>query len=126
MSGYTLRQIDQMQALHHGAVKLAGAELGVESFGIQILDLPAGFDDYPEHDHSDDGHEEVYAVVDGAAELEIDGERIPIDANQMIRVDPAARRRLRPGPDGARILAIGRPAGSEYQRPEHFRLGVPR
>lgn len=124
MSGYTIKQVDHMQALHHGAVKLAGAELGVASFGIQLLDLPGGFEDYPEHDHADDGQEEVYVVIRGAAELQIDGDPVPIETGDMIRVDPASRRKLRPGPDGVRVLAIGGAPGSTYQRPEHFQLAV--
>jgi uncharacterized cupin superfamily protein len=122
--GYTLKQVDRMHALHHGAVKLAGAELGVESFGLQVLDLPAGFDAYPEHDHADDGQEEVYVVVRGAAEFRIDGERIPVEAGDMVRVQPHSSRALNPGPDGVRVLAIGCAPGSAYERPEAFRLAV--
>jgi uncharacterized cupin superfamily protein len=125
MKGYTLRAIDEMQSLHHGAVKLAGAELGVQTFGVQVLDLPSGFSDYPAHDHADDGQEEVYVVLRGQAEFEIDGERIAVDAGRMLRVEPASRRRVRPGRDGVRILAIGRPPGAAYERPEPFRLAVP-
>ncbi|HEY7966949.1 MAG TPA: cupin domain-containing protein [Solirubrobacteraceae bacterium] len=124
MSGYTIRHIDQMQALHHGSVKLAGAELGVESFGMQLLDLPARFSEYPEHDHADDGQEEVYVVLRGSGEFEIDGDRVAIDAGRMLRIDPDSRRKLWPGHQGLRILAIGCAPTGAYQRPEHFRLEV--
>jgi mannose-6-phosphate isomerase-like protein (cupin superfamily) len=122
--GYTIKQVDRMHALHHGAVKLAGAELGVESFGIQVLDLPAGFDGYPEHDHTDDGQEEVYVVLRGTAEFHIDGERIPVEGGEMVRVDPECTRTLKPGAHGVRVLAIGCAPGSSYERPQHFRLAV--
>ncbi len=124
MSAYTLRQVDQMQALHHGAVKLCGAELGIESFGMQLLEFPAGFDGYPEHDHAADGQEEVYVVIEGDAEFEIDGERVPLQAGHMVRIEPAARRKLHPGPAGVKVLAVGRPVSAGYERPEPFRLGV--
>lgn len=123
MSAYTIRSTEQMKSLHHGAVKLAGAELGLQAFGMQLLDLPAGFDAYPEHDHADDGQEEVYVLMRGTAELEIDGERIAVAAGQMVRVSPAARRTLRPGDAGATILAIGAPTQTGYRRPDHFELG---
>lgn len=126
MSGYTVKTIDEMESLHHGAVKLAGAELGVESFGIQLLAFPAGFSDYPEHDHADDGQEEVYVLMDGSGEFEIDGVRVPVQAGQMIRVDPACTRKLWPGDNGARILAIGCAPAGAYERPEHFRLAARR
>jgi mannose-6-phosphate isomerase-like protein (cupin superfamily) len=122
MTNFKLKQIEEMQALHHGAVKLAAAELGVESFGMQVLDLPGGFDQYPEHDHSQDGMEEAYVVLSGSAQFEIDGERVPIDETRMLWIAPEAKRKLEPGPDGVRVLAIGCTPGKLYQRPDSFRL----
>lgn len=125
MSGYTLRTLEDLHSIHHGAVKLAGAELGLRAFGIQLLDLPAGFSDYPEHDHSEDRQEEVYLVLDGSAELRIDGEQIQVRAGQIVRVAPDSRRKIVPGEEGARILALGGAADRPYERPEAFRLEVP-
>jgi mannose-6-phosphate isomerase-like protein (cupin superfamily) len=122
MSSYALRSIDELETIHHGAVKLAASELGVRSFGMQVLDFPAGFPNYPEHDHSEDGQEEVYVVLRGSAAFEVDAERASVEAGQMVRVGPAARRRLTAGPDGVRILAIGCAAGRPYERPEAFQL----
>lgn len=64
MDGFTVRPIGEMEAINDGTTKLAGAELGVESFGMQVFDFPAGFSGYPEHDHSSEGQEEVYVVLD--------------------------------------------------------------
>jgi mannose-6-phosphate isomerase-like protein (cupin superfamily) len=125
MSGYTVKSIDDMRSLHHGAVRLAGAELGVQSCGLQLLDFPGGFPDYPEHDHRDDGQEEVYVVLSGSGEFEIDGERVPIDPGRMIRIEATSRRKLWPGPSGARVLAVGCAPAGAYERPEHFRIAVP-
>lgn len=124
MTGYTLRPVAAMETTAHGHVTLAAAELGVESFGMQLLEFPPGFDRYPEHDHSDDGMEEVYVVLSGSAEFEIDGERVPVDAEQMLRVAPSARRRCTPGPEGVRMLAVGGIPGGVYERPAWLRLGA--
>jgi mannose-6-phosphate isomerase-like protein (cupin superfamily) len=120
MSAYTLRQIDGLPAINHGAVKLAGDELGVESFGLQVLDLPPGFTDYPEHDHAADRQEEVYVVLEGSADFELDGTSAHAEAGTLVRVEPDARRKLLPGPDGVRVLAIGCAPGG-YERPAAFR-----
>jgi mannose-6-phosphate isomerase-like protein (cupin superfamily) len=120
MEAYTLRQIDGLPSINHGAVKLAGDELGVQSFGLQVLDLPGGFADYPEHDHAADRQEEVYVVLEGSADFELDGERAHAEAGALVRVDPDAKRKLVPGPDGVRVLAIGCAPGG-YERPEAFR-----
>jgi hypothetical protein len=124
MGTFTVRAIDDMEAIHHGCVRLAGAELGVASFGLQVLDLPAGFDGYPGHDHASDGPAEVDVILRGSAEFDVGGERVPADAGQMLWVGPDTRRRLDPGPDGVRILAIGSAPGRAYERPEDFRLAV--
>jgi quercetin dioxygenase-like cupin family protein len=114
-----------MEAIYHGSFRRAGAELGVESFGLQVFDLPAGAEHYPEHDHSQDGQEEVYVVLSGSGEFEIDGERVAVDPERIVRVSAGTKRRLLPGPQGIRILALGGVPGKLYERPEPFKLGAP-
>lgn len=124
MGEFKLKQIDELASIHHGAVKLAGDELGVQSFGLQVLDLRPGFTDYPEHDHAHDGQEEVYVVLQGSAEFEIAGERVGADAGSMLWVGAESKRKLVPGPDGVRILAIGGTPSGSYQRPDGFRVAA--
>lgn len=123
--GYTVKRIDDMEGIFHGSFKRAGAELGVESFGLQVFDLPAGAEHYPEHDHAEDGQEEVYVVLDGSGEFEIDGERVPIDRERIVRIAAGTKRKLLPGAEGIRVLALGGIPGKLYERPEPFELGAP-
>jgi hypothetical protein len=120
-SGFTMKRIDELASIQHGAVKLAGDELGVRTFGLQVLDLPPGFADYPEHDHAVDGQEEVYLVIGGGGDFIVAGERVPVEVGTMLRVGPEARRKLVPGSSGARVLAIGC-APDGYERPKSFRV----
>ena len=83
-----------MDAALFGSFKRARAELGVESFGMQVIDLPPSFDGYPIHDHTHDDQEEVYIALRGGGELEVDGERMPLDDDHIARVGPAARRKV--------------------------------
>jgi mannose-6-phosphate isomerase-like protein (cupin superfamily) len=124
MGGYAVKSIDSMGSIHHGIVKLAGAELGVESFGVQVFDFPAGFSDYPEHDHAHDGQEELYVVLRGTAEYEVDGDRVPVDPGRMLLVGAGCKRRLLPVAEDVRILVIGCTPGAVYERPEDFQLAV--
>jgi len=39
MSGCTVKRIDEMEAIYGGAYKRARAELGVTSFGMQVIDF---------------------------------------------------------------------------------------
>ena len=105
-------------------MRLARAALGVTSFGIQVEEFPPDFDQYPEHSHAEDGQEEVYVVLRGNAEIEIDGQRIPLDAETIVRVGPGARRRIIPGPQGVRILALGADPGTPLQDHRVARQGL--
>jgi mannose-6-phosphate isomerase-like protein (cupin superfamily) len=125
MSDYTVKRIDEIEAIYRGSFKRVRAELGVESFGIQIIDLPPDYGHYPEHDHAESGQEEVFLALRGGGEIEIEGERFPIDPDHVVRVGPQAKRKLWPGPDGIRLLALGGTPGRLYEAPEVTKLGEP-
>jgi mannose-6-phosphate isomerase-like protein (cupin superfamily) len=124
MADYAIKRIDDMEAAFAGAYKRARAELGVESFGLAVIDLPPDEARYPEHDHTGDGQEEVYLALRGSGEIEIDGQRHTLDPDTMVRVSPALRRKIRPGPDGLRLLALGGCPGRAYEPSELSRLGA--
>jgi hypothetical protein len=125
MTTYAVKKIDEMEGIYGGAFKRARAELGVESFGMQIIDMPPNYENYPEHDHESDGQEEVYVTLRGSGELEIAGERFPLDADHVARVGPGVMRKVWPGPEGIRILVLGGLPGSTYQAPDMTNLGEP-
>jgi mannose-6-phosphate isomerase-like protein (cupin superfamily) len=125
MSDYNVKRIDDMEAVVFGTFKRARAELGVEAWGMQVLEIPAKATQYPEHDHAETGQEEVFVVLRGAGEIEIDGERHPLDPETMVRVGPGHTRKLWPGDDGMRVLALGGVPGQAYEAPDVSRLGAP-
>jgi mannose-6-phosphate isomerase-like protein (cupin superfamily) len=125
MGDYTVKKIDDMEAVFQGAFKRARAELGVESFGMQIIDMPAGYENYPEHDHAEDGQEEVFLTLRGGGEIEIEGERFPLDADHVARVASGTMRKVWPGADGIRLLVLGGMPGKSYEAPDVSRLGEP-
>jgi mannose-6-phosphate isomerase-like protein (cupin superfamily) len=125
MAGYAVKRIDDMEAVVAGTFKRARAELGVESFGFQVMDLPANLEIYPEHDHADDGQEEVYVALRGSGEVEIDGERHAIDPETMVMVGPGVKRKIWTGDEPMRVLAIGGIPGKAYEAPDVSKLGAP-
>ena len=122
---YAVKRIDEMEAVYRGAFKRARAELGVESFGMQVIDMPPDFEHYPEHDHRHDDQEEVFLAMCGGGEIEIDGERFPLDSDHIARVGPECRRKVWPGPEGIRLVVLGGIAGAVYEPPEVSKLGEP-
>jgi mannose-6-phosphate isomerase-like protein (cupin superfamily) len=125
MSAHTVKKIDEMEAVYLGAFKRARAELGVESFGMSIIDLPPNFENYPEHDHAKDGQEEVFIALRGSGEIEIAGERYPLDPDHIARVASGTMRKVWPGPDGIRLLALGGVPDGQYVPPDNSKLGEP-
>jgi len=116
MSGYCAKRIDDMEASFQGAFKKARAELGASAFGIQVLDLPPNLSEgYPEHDHSEDGQEEIYAFIRGSGRMQVEGDDIELTPDVMVRVGPGVKRKITTGPEGLRILAIGGVPGAAYQ-----------
>jgi hypothetical protein len=125
MSDYTVKKIDEMEAIYLGAFKRVRAELGVESFGMAIIDMPPNFENYPEHDHGHDRQEEVILALRGDGEIEIDGERFPLDTDHIARVAAGTKRKIWPGPDGIRVLVLGGIPGQRYEAPDISKLGEP-
>jgi len=118
MSDYTARRFDEMDAKMGGAFKLARHSLGVTSFGMQVLDMPAGAGEfYPNHDHVADGQEEVFVVLGGGGAISIDGEQIALEPDMAVRVGPSAKRQLLPGDDGLRLIIVGGVPGKAYEAP---------
>lgn len=125
MSDFTISRIDDMEAVVFGSFKRARASLGVEAFGMQVIDLPPNATQYPEHDHAKDGQEEVFIALRGSGEIEIDGQRHRIDSETMVRVAAEPRRKVWPGADGMRLLVLGGCPGKSYEPPEISKLGAP-
>ena len=125
MADFEVKKIDEMEAIYAGAFKRARAELGIQSFGLQVIDMPANADQYPEHDHAGDGQEEVYLALRGSGQVEIEGERHPLDPDTMVRVSAGTQRKIWPGEEGLRVLAIGGCPGKTYEPPEVSKLGAP-
>lgn len=122
MGDYTAKQIDEMEAAFGGGMKKARAELGVASFGMQVIDLPPNYSDYPEHDHAADGQEEVYSAMRGSGEIDVEGQRIPLTPDVLVRVGPETKRKIYAGPEGLRMLALGGTPGSAYEASEFSEL----
>lgn len=125
MADYTIKRLEDFEAIFGGGFRRVRAGLGVSSFGIAVLDLPPDFEHYPEHTHGHDGQEEVYSVLDGMATIEVGGEQHELRSGVWARVGPGERRRLSTGSEGARVLAIGAMPGVAYEPPDFTKEGGP-
>jgi quercetin dioxygenase-like cupin family protein len=69
------------------------------------VELPPGAESV-EHDHSVDLAEDVYAVVQGAGTVFVDGEAVPLGPGRFVAVTPESTRRVRAGGEGLVYIAI--------------------
>src|SRR5215217_2061040 len=114
MADLTVKRFDEFEGIFGGHMRRARAGLGVTSFGMQIIEMPPNATQYPEHDHSHDGQEEVYMVLRGSAVLQVGGEEHALEPGVLARVGPTEKRKIVTGSDSATILALGAVPGEAY------------
>ena len=68
-------------------------ELDCENLGITVVDVDGKWEG-KQHDHADEGQEEVYLLMEGSGSLTVDGEKITLGPGKAVRVDPEATRKL--------------------------------
>jgi quercetin dioxygenase-like cupin family protein len=82
-----------------------GMALDVHAFGIYQVELPPGAETV-QHDHADDGAEDVYAVIRGHGAVIVDGEDVPVWPGRFIAVTPDSARHVRAGDSGLVFIAV--------------------
>jgi uncharacterized cupin superfamily protein len=89
--------------------------LGVESFGVNLVDVPPG-EQIPEHDETERDQEEMFFILSGTPTLIIDGEDHRARAGSMAKLDPEHTRTVRnDGDEPASVLIISAPRSSGFQ-----------
>jgi mannose-6-phosphate isomerase-like protein (cupin superfamily) len=115
MADVTVKAIDEMEPIYGGLARRA-RRVGGDGLGMQVFTLPPDWDGYPDHNHGwdafDPNQEEVYIPLSGAATLVADGSEFELRPGTMARVGPEQRRRILPGPEGIRFVAIGGAPGA--------------
>jgi mannose-6-phosphate isomerase-like protein (cupin superfamily) len=134
MTDVTVKRFDEMEAALGGAFVRARAELGVTAFGMQVIDLPPGFDEpYTAHAHAgmpdamafaNHGQEEVYVPLRGRGTLIAGDERWELEPGMAVRVGPAQMRQVVTGDEPLQYLALGGTPGRAYEPTPFSRLGA--
>jgi hypothetical protein len=103
---------------------------GLSAFGANVYVASAAGDELLErHDETKSGQEELYLVVAGAAQFEVDGEQVRAQAPFVVAVtDPAVVRGARALEAGTTVVALGGEPRERFEsswQSHHFE-GVPR
>ena len=67
---------------------LARKSLGLNAFGMNVVELPPG-ETIPEHDETETDQEEVFIILSGEATMVIDGQDHPAPAGALLGSIPS-------------------------------------
>ena len=116
MVDVTVKQFDELDSYEgKGRFCFAATSLGVTAWGMNLERFPADYDGYPDHDHAEDGQEEVFVPIEGSATLTAGGETWELRPGTMARVGPSEKRKIVPGAAGVTMLVIGGTPGAAYE-----------
>jgi uncharacterized cupin superfamily protein len=124
MADVTVKRLDEFEAVFGGGMRRVRAGLGVTSFGVQVFELPPGFNSYPQHNHTHDEQEEMYLVLSGKVKLQVGGEEHELEPGVFVRVGPGEARKFVTADEGCRLLAVGGMPGKAYEPPEFTEEGA--
>ncbi|UPV98765.1 cupin domain-containing protein [Halorussus gelatinilyticus] len=80
--------------------------LGCEKLGVTILDADPGWTG-KEHDHGEDGQEEVYVLLDGSATVTVEGEDVQLESGEALRIPAEATRQIHNGDTESKFVLVG-------------------
>lgn len=100
MKNYAIKNLNGWQNVE-GKIFL-GQELGMTGAEASLQRLDAGEDAPFLHSHKT--HEEIYVIISGKGEYEVDGEKTAVGEGSIIRVAPAGVRALRNTSDAEMVM----------------------
>jgi quercetin dioxygenase-like cupin family protein len=111
--GFTIGQLGEFET--NGRWSLVRRGLGVESFGLNVVEMEPGYT-IPEHNELERDQEEVFIVLDWNAVMVIEGEDHPAPAGTFVRVAPPVTRTVRNDGDvPVHLLIVSAPTTSGYE-----------
>jgi mannose-6-phosphate isomerase-like protein (cupin superfamily) len=112
---YSVVDTTDVEAIN-GVFRPIRRALGVTAFGINQEEWPAHADQYPDHDHAEDGQEEVYVILEGGGTMIVDGDEVELRPGRYVLVGPESKRKILPGENGLKVIIVGAPPGAYEPR----------
>lgn len=106
-ANYSIKHRDEFERMEGSGDStwlLARKALGTTAFGFNLVEIAPG-GQIPEHDESESGQAELYAILEGEAVLRLDGEEHPAPAGTFASIEPAASRTIL-NRSGAMVTAL--------------------
>lgn len=93
---YTIKHRDEFESMEgsgEASWLLARKALGTSAFGFNLVEIAPG-GQIPEHDEAQSGQVELYAILEGAAVMRLDGEEHPAPAGTFASIEPPVKRTI--------------------------------
>ncbi len=90
------------------AMHFLSEPLETEQVGVTVARCDPGWNSRP-HDHSDNGHEEVYVLIEGEATVVVDGEEVVMETGDALWISPESTRQIRNGDDESAFVLVSAP-----------------
>ena len=102
---HTIVEASEIEA-KNGVFRPLRQPLGVSAFGINQIELPPNAEG-PEHNHAEDGQEEVYVVVRGGGKIRAEGHEHELKTGQYVFLSADTTRQMIAGPEGIAWVGVG-------------------
>lgn len=116
MSSYESAHLDDIKAEQWPYWAPIRHHFDIGAFGINAWRGTRGDEVIKRHDETEQGHEELYLVLRGAATFTVGGDEVAAPAGTIVYIrDPSAERLAVADEDGTVVLSIGAPRGHAYE-----------
>jgi mannose-6-phosphate isomerase-like protein (cupin superfamily) len=88
---------------------------GISAFGVNAVTKDADNVLIPEHDHAENGDQELYVILVGEALATLDGEQVRVPAGCAVGVEGATRRKFESTTSPTTLMVIGAVPGQAYE-----------
>ena len=117
MSGFTIVHMSDFER-PFPKWALARKSLGLQSFGMNVVELPPG-ETIPEHDETQTDQEEVFIILSGEATMVINGQDHAAPAGTFARLDPEPQRTVvNRSDEDVTVLIVSAPRTSGHTPPD--------
>ncbi|ELZ14502.1 cupin [Haloterrigena salina JCM 13891] len=86
--------------------------LETEQVGVTVARCDPGWNSKP-HDHTENGHEEVYVLIEGNATVIIDDEPVAMETGDALWIPPSSTRQIRNGDAESAFVLVSAPSIAE-------------
>ncbi|MFA9501356.1 cupin domain-containing protein [Natrinema thermotolerans] len=95
--------------------------LETEQVGVTVARCDPGWNSKP-HDHTDNGHEEVYVLIEGAATVVVDDDPVAMETGDALWLPPESTRQIRNGDRESAFVLVSAPSIADEDGDEEWSL----